>query len=36
MNGFALALVLVAAFVHASWNFFAKRAGGGWRPRGSW
>ena len=29
MNGFALALVLVAAFVHASWNFFAKRAGGG-------
>ncbi len=29
MSGFALALILVAAFVHASWNFLAKRAGGG-------
>lgn len=29
MTGFALALILVAAFVHASWNFLAKRAGGG-------
>ncbi|HEX9157561.1 MAG TPA: DMT family transporter [Syntrophales bacterium] len=29
MNGFALALILVAAFIHASWNFLAKRVGGG-------
>ena len=29
MTGFALALILVAAFIHASWNFLAKRAGGG-------
>lgn len=29
MTGFALSLVLVAAFFHASWNFLAKRAGGG-------
>ena len=28
MNGIALMLVLVAAFVHASWNFFAKHSGG--------
>ena len=29
MTGFALTLVLAAAFVHATWNFLAKRAGGG-------
>ena len=29
MTGFALALILIAAFVHASWNFLAKRVGGG-------
>lgn len=29
MTAFALGLVLAAAFVHASWNFLAKRAGGG-------
>src|SRR4030067_3686950 len=29
MTAFALALVLPAAFAHASWNFLAKRAGGG-------
>ena len=29
MTAFALALVLSAAFIHASWNFLAKRAGGG-------
>lgn len=29
MTGFALTLILVAAFVHASWNFLAKRVGGG-------
>ncbi len=29
MTPFALGLVLVAAFVHATWNFFAKHVGGG-------
>ena len=29
MTAFALTLVLSAAFIHASWNFLAKRAGGG-------
>jgi drug/metabolite transporter (DMT)-like permease len=29
MTGFALALVLVAAVLHATWNLCAKRAGGG-------
>ena len=29
MTGFALALVLASAVAHATWNFFAKRAGGG-------
>ena len=29
MSGFALALVLTAAFVHASWNYALKRSGGG-------
>jgi len=29
MSTLALLLVLAAAFVHASWNFLAKRAGGG-------
>jgi drug/metabolite transporter (DMT)-like permease len=29
MTAFALALVLSAAFIHASWNFLAKRAGEG-------
>ena len=29
MTAFAIALVLSAAFVHASWNFLAKRAEGG-------
>jgi len=29
MTAFALGLVLAAAFIHASWNFLAKRAGGG-------
>ena len=29
MTAFALALVLVAAVLHATWNFCAKRAGGG-------
>jgi drug/metabolite transporter (DMT)-like permease len=29
MSPFALALVLIAAFIHATWNFAAKRAGGG-------
>ena len=28
MTGFALALVLVAAVLHATWNYCAKRAGG--------
>jgi drug/metabolite transporter (DMT)-like permease len=29
MTGFALALVLASAFVHATWNLLAKKAGGG-------
>ena len=29
MTGAALALVLLAAFTHASWNFLLKRSGGG-------
>lgn len=29
MTGFALALILVAAVLHATWNLCAKRAGGG-------
>ncbi|MDB6094271.1 MAG: EamA family transporter [Verrucomicrobia bacterium] len=29
MTSFALLLVLVAAVLHATWNYFAKRAGGG-------
>jgi drug/metabolite transporter (DMT)-like permease len=29
MTGLAFALVLTSAFMHASWNFLAKRAGGG-------
>lgn len=29
MSVFALALILAAAFVHASWNYFLKRSGGG-------
>jgi len=29
MTALALALILVAAFVHASWNYFLKRSGGG-------
>lgn len=29
MSAFALALVLVAAFVHATWNYLLKRSGGG-------
>jgi drug/metabolite transporter (DMT)-like permease len=29
MTAFALTLVLSAAFIHAGWNFLAKRAGGG-------
>lgn len=29
MNNLAILLVLSAAFVHASWNYLAKRAGGG-------
>ena len=29
MTGFALALVLAAAFIHASWNYLLKRSGGG-------
>lgn len=29
MTGFALALVLTAAIVHATWNLLAKKAGGG-------
>lgn len=29
MNGTALSLVLVAAFIHAGWNFAAKRVSGG-------
>lgn len=29
MTAFALALILVAAVIHASWNYFLKRSGGG-------
>jgi len=29
MTVFALSLILAAAFVHASWNYFLKRSGGG-------
>ncbi len=29
MTGFAVLLIVAAAFIHASWNFLAKRAGGG-------
>ncbi len=29
MTGFALALILAAAFIHASWNYLLKRSGGG-------
>ena len=29
MTGFALLLILAAAVIHASWNFFLKRSGGG-------
>ena len=29
MTAFALTLILVAAVVHASWNYFLKRSGGG-------
>ncbi|HXV09207.1 MAG TPA: DMT family transporter [Burkholderiales bacterium] len=29
MTGFALTLILVAAFIHASWNYLLKRSGGG-------
>ncbi|MGE5843935.1 MAG: EamA family transporter, partial [Syntrophaceae bacterium] len=29
MTGLALALILAAAFIHASWNLLAKRVGGG-------
>jgi len=29
MTSFALILVLASAFIHASWNFLAKRSGGG-------
>lgn len=29
MDALALILILISAFVHASWNFLAKRAGGG-------
>ena len=29
MTAFALSLVLAAAFIHASWNYFLKRSGGG-------
>lgn len=29
MTGFALLLVLLSAFIHASWNFALKRSGGG-------
>lgn len=31
MPPLALALVLLAGFIHASWNFAAKKAGGDWR-----
>lgn len=29
MSAFALALILAAAFIHASWNYLLKRSGGG-------
>jgi len=29
MTAFALLLILAAAFIHASWNYFLKRSGGG-------
>jgi hypothetical protein len=29
MTAFALVLVLIAAVLHATWNYCAKRAGGG-------
>ncbi len=29
MSGYAVLLIVAAAFIHASWNFLAKRAGGG-------
>jgi drug/metabolite transporter (DMT)-like permease len=29
MTAFALSLILAAAFIHASWNYFLKRSGGG-------
>ena len=29
MTGFALSLILAAAFIHASWNYLLKRSGGG-------
>src|SRR5687767_15050621 len=29
MTGLAVALVLSSAFIHATWNYFAKRVGGG-------
>ncbi len=29
MTGFALVLILVAAFIHATWNYLLKRSGGG-------
>lgn len=29
MTGFALTLILAAAFVHATWNYLLKRSGGG-------
>ncbi len=29
MTGFAMTLVITSAFIHAAWNFFAKRANGG-------
>jgi drug/metabolite transporter (DMT)-like permease len=29
VSGFALALVVAAAFIHASWNYLLKRSGGG-------
>lgn len=29
MTGFALTLILVAAVIHASWNYLLKRSGGG-------
>jgi len=29
MTAFALVLILAAAVIHASWNYFLKRSGGG-------